>query len=274
MNPGLPAANASLANLDSRRPYQGFADIQDYSTQGNSEYNSLQAQVNKRFSRGFMVQGAYTFSRAIDTYSNISETASIPLVNNLHDSWALSDFNSKQILSIGYSWDLPKLSSLHGLLGGTARWVAGGWQTSGRYWARTGRPLDIRTGSDNAFSGTPNQRPNVNGDPVLDSGRPKNQQIAQWFDGSQFTLPTPGTFGNLGRNAVLGPPTSDTNVSLNKFFRLPGREGMRLQFRSEFFHALNHPTLGSVTTTVGSSLGKVTGFGGNRVIQLAMKILW
>jgi hypothetical protein len=159
-------------------------------------------------------------------------------------------------------------------MGTTARWVVGGWQTSGRYWARAGRPLDIRTGSDNAFSGTPNQRPNVNGDPVLDGSRPRNQEIAQWFDASKFTLPAPGTFGNLGRNAVLGPPTSDTNVSLNKFFRLPGREGMRLQFRSEFFHALNHPTLGSVNTTMGSSLGKVTGFGGNRIIQLAMKVLW
>jgi hypothetical protein len=274
MNPGLPAPNASLANLDARRPYQGFGDLQDYSTQGNSEYNSLQAQVTKRFSRGFMIQGAYTFSRAIDTYSNISETASIPVVSDLHESWALSDFNSKQILSIGYTWDLPKLKSLHGWLGSPTRWILGGWQSSGRYWARAGRPLDIRTGSDTALSGTPNQRPSVIGDPVLDGSRPRNQEIAQWFDASQFVLPATGTFGNLGRNAILGPPTSDNNFSLNKFFRLPGREGMRLQFRSEFFHAMNHPTLGSVNTTIGSSLGKVTGFGGNRVIQLAMKVLW
>jgi hypothetical protein len=188
VNPGLPAPNASLSNLDARRPYQGFGDIQDYRTQGNSEYNSMQVQVNKRFSHEFMITGAYTFSRAIDTYSNISETASIPIVSDLHESWALSDFNSKDILSIGYTWDPPKLNSLHGWLGGTARWIAGGWQSSGRYWARSGRPLDVRTGSENAFSGTPNQRPNVIGDPVLDGSRPRNQEIAQWFDASKFVL--------------------------------------------------------------------------------------
>ncbi len=274
MNSAQPAPNASLANLDQRRIYQGFTDISDYSTQGNSEYSSLQVQVNKRFSHRFMATGAYTFSRALDTFSNISETASIPIVADLHRGWALSDFNSKQILSIGYSWDLPRFDSLHGFFGTTARWVAGGWQTSGRYWARSGRPLDIRNGSDVALSGTPNQRPNVNGDPVLPMGRARKDEIAQWFNGSLFTLPAAGTFGSLGRNAVLGPPTSDTSLSLNKYFRIPAREGMKLQFRSEFFHALNHPTLGSVQTSMGSNLGKVTGFGGNRVIQLAMKAIW
>jgi outer membrane receptor protein involved in Fe transport len=274
MNPGLPAPGASLANLDARRPFKGYGDIQDYSTQGNSEYNGLQLQVDKRYSRSFMVTGAYTFSRAIDTYSNISETASIPIVYDLHESWALSDFNSKHILSIGYSWDLPRLDSLHGVFGTAIKSIVGGWQTSGRFFARSGRPLDIRNGADVAFSGTPNQRPNVFGDPVLGTGRSRNDEIAEWFDPNVFALPANGTYGNLARNAVLGPPTSSTAASLNKFFSLPGREGMKLQFRSEFFNVLNHPTLSSVNTTMGTSLGKVTGFGSMRQIQLALKLLW
>ncbi len=228
----------------------------------------------KRYTHGFLVQGAYTFSRSIDTYSAFDLTPNIPTPFDLHANWGLSDFNTKHTATVAWSWDLPKLTSLHGVMGGAARWVAGGWQVTGRATARSGRALNITTGSDTALSGTPNQRPNVIGDPVLPSGRSRTDEIRQWFLPSVFQAPKSTTYGNLGRDAVLGPPSSSNTLGINKYFRLPGREGMRLQFRSEFFNALNHPTLSGVTTGLGSNLGKVSSYGPNRVIQLAMKVLW
>ena len=127
------------------------------------------------------------------------------------------------------------------------------------------------TGVDNALSGTPLQRPNVNGNPVLPSDRNRTAQIAGWFDPTVFTQPVAGTYGNTGRNALIGPAASTTNMALFKSFRVPWRETMRLQFRSEFFSIFNSPVLGSPNTTVGSKMGKITSAGGARVIQFALK---
>jgi hypothetical protein len=273
-NYGQPAPNATLSNLNDRRVYRGFGDLQKACTCGSSSYHGMQVQVMKRYARNFMVQGAYTFSRSLDVYSGNAMAASEPIPWDLNLSRGLADFHSKHTATLAWTWDLPRLNSLNGPLGGVARWAAGGWQITGRVTARSGRALNIITGSDIAMSGTPNQRPNVNGNPVLPSSRDKADKIRQWFDPSVFSMPAGGTIGNLGRNALLGPPSSSNTLGINKHFRLPGREGMKLQVRSEWFNALNHPTLAGINTTMGTNLGRVNGYGPNRVIQLAAKILW
>src|SRR5205814_9771794 len=115
------------------------------------------------------------------------------------------------------------------------RAVAGGWQLNGGVSLRSGSTINVTTGADNALSGTSNQRPNVNGNPILSGDRTRAAQIQAWFDRTLFSVPTAGTYGNVGRNALIGPAEAVTNLALFKGFRIPGREGLRLQFRSEFF---------------------------------------
>jgi hypothetical protein len=151
-----------------------------------------------------------------------------------------------------------------------------GWQMNGLVSARTGLPLNLLLGSDRALSGTPNQRPDVLRNPVLPSDRARGDRIAQWFDRTAFAMPALGAYGNTGRNTLLGPNSVNTNLALFKSFPLPLREGMHLQFRSEFFNALNAVNLNSPNTTLSAlaNMGRITGAAEARVIQFALKLVF
>ncbi len=270
-NPALYAPGATIANEDARRVFQGFGGLNQMGTFANAEYNGLQTRAVKRFSNHFTVQGTYTFSKSMDnSSSNVSDTASIPNPYDLHDEWALSDFYAKHIASLAGIWELPRLAN-HNLL---LREGVGGWNISGRFNARSGNPINIVTGADNALSGTPQQRPNVNGNPLISGSRTQGEEIAQWFNPAVFSVPAAGTYGNIGRNALIGPGQQATNLGLMKNFPML-REGMYLQLRVEAFNATNTPIFKNPTNTLGSSLGKITSTsGGDRHLQFALKLVF
>jgi hypothetical protein len=76
--------------------------------------------------------------------------------------------------------------------------------------------------------------PDPNGNPGV-----SNPSVARWFNPTAFANPAPGTFGEVGRNTLLGPGYSNVNMSLAKEFRLPW-EGMRLEFRADAYNLFNH----------------------------------
>jgi hypothetical protein len=272
-NPGIFATGATLANLDSRRLLQpGFGNNTVLSSEANSSYNSLQVQVNKRFSHHYELAGAYTFSRSLDQASAIAIGGAVPNIFNLRTQWAPSDFFSKHIASLSWVWDLPSMQGSNAAL----RAVAGGWQVNGGVSLRSGTTINVVTGADNALSGTPNQRPNVNGDPILSSDRSKADRILAWYDRTKFTAPAPGSYGNVGRNALIGPGAATTNLAVFKSFRIPGREGLRLQFRSEFFNLFNTANLSNPNASLasGAQMGRITSADAGRVIQFALKFLF
>jgi outer membrane receptor protein involved in Fe transport len=271
-NPAIYGPGATAGNINQRRILNGFGNNTVISSEANSSYNALQVEVNKRFSRGFSVQGAYTFSRSLDQSSTYTVSATTPNVFNLRTQWALSDFYSKHIAAGSCIWDLPKLKGQHPLL----RSAAGGWQVNGLVSMRTGVPVNITSGADIALSGTPSQRPNVVGSPKLPGDRSRNDKILAWFDRNAFAQPLVGTLGNAGRNVLLGPPSVNTNLGVFKNFTLPGREGLRLQFRSEFFNVFNSVNLGNPTAALnaGTRMGRITSAADGRVIQFALKALF
>ena len=142
--------------------------------------------------------------------------------------------------------------------------------------ARTGQPLNIVTGQDNALSGTPNQRPNLVGDPHLSSDRPRSELVAAWFDRTAFANPAAGTYGNFGRNVLDAPGNFSLNAGVFKSFPIPLREEMRFEFRTEFFSLTNTPQFNNPNNSLsaGANMGRITGAGGARVIQFAAKILF
>jgi outer membrane receptor protein involved in Fe transport len=271
-NPAIFGPGATLANINQRRIHQPYGTLDRITSQANSSYNALQVEANKRFSRGFSLKGVYTFSRSIDMHSGTAIGAGTPNVFDLSTQRGLSDFHAKHIASFSWIWDLPRLATASAPL----RFVLGGWQVNGLVTARSGLPINVVSGRDVALSSTTNQRPDVVGEHRLSDDRPRADKILRWFDRTAFAFPANGAFGNVGRNALTGPSATNTNLGLFKNFRLPRREGLTAQFRSEFFNALNGVNLGNPNAQLaaGDRMGRITGAGEARVIQFALKVLF
>ena len=143
---------------------------------------------------------------------------------------------------------------------------------------QTGQPFSVLTGQDNSSTGLGNDRPNVSGNP--NSG-PHN--VNRWFDTNVFTPNLPLTFGNAGRNIVVGPGFHNFDFSVAKNTKIG--ETVNLQFRSEFFNIFNHPNFalpanilaapnfGTLFQTPDAAQNNVgLGSGGPRLIQFAVKV--
>jgi hypothetical protein len=92
----------------------------------------------------------------------------------------------------------------------------------------------------------------------------------QWINPLAFTGNGPGTFGNVGMNAFVGPHYVDSDVSLRKLFTTFREQNLELRF--EFFNVFNHPNLQAPVTKYSSgSFGQIQAAGDPRIIQLAAK---
>ncbi len=267
-NPAIYAPGATLANIDSRRLLPQFGENWMYTGQLNANYHSLQVQGTKRFSSGFSLQGAYAFSKSLDLGSNIANGPVVPQPLNIHTQYGLSDFYAKHVASLSGIWDIPTLKS-----NAVTRAILGGWQADGLVTLYSGSPVNPLLGSDVALSGTPNQRPTVIGNPVLPSSRSLQAKLDAWFDRTVFVSPAAGTYGNAGRNSLIGPGSATANFAFVRNFKLP-RESMRLQFRSEYFNLFNRVNLGgpSANFASGARMGRITSAGSPRVLQFALKL--
>jgi hypothetical protein len=266
-NPAVYVAGASsTANTQSRRIYNsdGLGDFYVLSTEGNSNYHSMQLQLDYRWS-SVEWQAGYTFSKSIDSLplsNGTSPEYSDPFDKNLDHG--LSDFDATHRFVLSYVWALPQARSLPTL----ARIVIGGWSTSGIVSAQSGFPLVIRAGQDRSLSGVGLDYAEVVGDPQI-----SNPNIQEWFNTAAFTLPPLGSFGDSTRGLVRGPGYWNLDLSASKDF--PLGETRKLQFRSEFFNALNHPSflspsLGSLNPT-SPLFGRITSYYGPRIIQLSLR---
>jgi len=271
-NPAPFAPGATLANINNRRLLQGFGNNLRIAADATSNYHSLQAEARKRMSRGFTVQGAYTWSKSFDLFSGGTVgTGGTPWPWDLRSEYALSAFDLRHVLSLSWLWEIPGPGKGAPWL---ARAVARGWQLNGLLTARTGFPLGIATGTDLLRSGTPNQRPNVVGEHRLASGRPRADQVNAWFDRTAFVQPAVGARGNVGRNPLTSPGAKGVNLGL--FRLIPVTERVRLQVRGEFFNAFNHVNLGNPNGNVsaGIRMGQILTAADSREIQLALKVLF
>src|SRR5262249_6592801 len=125
-----------------------------------------------------------------------------------------------------------------------------GWQLSGILRFYTGMPFDVQLSSDVAGIGAvQNQRPNV----IADTRGPRT--VEEWFNRNAFARPRTGTFGNMGRNSLSGSGINKWDLSLFKNFRWS--ESVRIQFRSEFFNAFNHPSFSTVGTSLNTTAAGV-----------------
>jgi len=251
-----------------RGPMLGFDEDEGANTvfsNANSIYHSLQTSLQKRFSRGFMFNVNYTFSRSIDTFSDeglfqIEHDQSRPHLNR-----GLSDFHRKHRLILSWTWELPFKGN---------RFVEG-WQVSGIGTFQSGRPFTV---VDDDFSGIlfSSSAPRPDMAPSATHGDQTTKgSITSRLDGylNRDAFQSSGiAFGSLGRNTVIGPDQRRVDISVSKITRL--KEGLSLEFRAEAYNVSNTPTFRNPARDLsGGNFGEITRTrGGPRVIQLGLKL--
>jgi hypothetical protein len=278
---GAPySAGGDAQNAQSRRPFENqyFAGITRTSDIGYSNYSSLQVAARKRFSAGYTIQMAYTFSKSLDTgsYADSDGTTDQNPANLITDEYARSDFNQTQLFRLNGVWALPQFKNL-----GLMRYGLGGWEVSGIVNYSSGIPFSVTTGAPAPWIGTSKTLGNLRLNQVHSAcaGCGKRTQWTSigtaggFFDPTAYVTPSTGTFGNSERNSLVGPSYFDTDMSVVKNFPFLPRETSRVQFRADFFNLFNNVSLNNPTIANSSPVfGKITSAGIAREVQLALRL--
>ena len=263
-NPILPAGTLCTPKTALRRNSK-WADMQTRSLDGLSWYDSMQVSVLRRFSGGLQVQAAYTWSKSLDTSSGLfSEEADnaatgVEIPDNIRNEKGLSNFDVRHNAIINVLYELPFGKSLRGVSGQ----LLSGWQIGGIGTFAAGVPFTVENSANRSqnqatgsnFSDRPNLVTGASNNPThgvsagctFGTGTSAITVAAgtlvgtpsHWFDPCAFVPQPLGTFGNLGRNTLIGPGRSTIDFLVNKHFRIS--EKRELQFRTEVFNILNHP---------------------------------
>ena len=275
----FPVLNASGIVVPNVRPNPNFGILEMRTTNANSNYNSLQAGLNRRFANHFQTQVSYTFSKSMDTGSGDQGPDSAgPTGGNQYSNplnmaldHARSNFDHSHILKINGIYELPFVQNQ----------FVKGWRLSGVVTAQTGNPFTIFDGFDQTGSGVVGK--NAPGHPNLIAGGNQNPILGDvngWFDVNQFALNPVGTFGNLGRNTAIAPGLTNVNAALLKRTSISKiSEQFVLEFRAEATNVFNHANYGLPTNLLWNSAstrnpqaGVITSTnGGARSIQFALK---
>jgi outer membrane receptor protein involved in Fe transport len=239
---------------------------------GNSNYNSLQATLKKRFSHGLQMLLSYTWSHSLDYYSgtDVSDITLVPgnMVNE-QNNYGSSDFDRRQRFVASYLYALPDFYRGGSLVG---KKLLNAWSLSGIVTLQTGTPFSIY-GSDSAFEAvTADLAPGRTLASAIKSGNVADRLTA-YFDPTAFAAPSPtGTdFGTLPRNIIRGPKQINTDFSIMKVFKVTETQG--LEFRAEFFNLFNNVNFANPVNIVTSeNFGQIASTTtGPRVIQFALK---
>jgi Carboxypeptidase regulatory-like domain len=276
-----PLSSATVAAGQLLRPFPEYNSVNIRAVrEGDSIYHALQVKVERRFSGGLSLLGAYTFSKAItDAGSRLSINFANPGIqnsNNLSGERSLANFDTPQRLILSYNWELP-FGPGKPLLNGAGKvigMIVGGWQLNGVTTFQNGQPLGLTTSVNNTHSLGGGSRPNNNGTSSQLSG-PTESRLNRYFDTSVFSAPAAFTFGNTSRTLpdVFAPGTKNWDFSIMKNNRF--KEHYNVQFRAEFFNGFNLVNFGAPGTTLGtSSFGVISSAADGRVIQFGLKLLF
>jgi len=286
LNQRAVITNANGSQTAGARPYPAFGDIQWMENRVGSSYNSLQARLEKRFSRGLTGLISYTWGKALtgspDHISTSGGGAGVDTGtfrepqdgNNLRADRGLAEFDIKQRFVASYIWELP---FGHGRRFGNdwnkaADLLLGGWQVTGIHVLQGGLGLTATLGGASVLNigGERRARPNLIGDPVL----PESQRTLQrWFNTDAFQpafTPAQQAFGTAGVGIMRGPGLVNFDFTLAKNFNLSERR--YFQFRTEMFNAFNRANFFPPNIARDSGgFGQILLAGNARIVQFGLK---
>ncbi len=243
------------------RPYPQYAGISGYiSHNAISNYNSLQASVQKRLTHGLEFNFNYVWAHFLDEmdssgWGSRAGGQAYQSSYNLGANYGNSNFDVRNAFKGSVVYQLPFGKGRQFL---NNNWlldeVVGGWQASGTVVVQSGQPFTVTMQQNKSYAQSGSWYPNVIGNAHL-SSHGAFHGTNQWFNEAAFAAPTPGTFGNSGRNSLNGPGLSNVNFSLGKSFAI--WEQVHLQVRADASNIFNHPSfnLPSSSLAVCSAVG-------------------
>ncbi|PYP91199.1 MAG: adenylyl cyclase [Candidatus Angelobacter sp. Gp1-AA117] len=270
IQPGAFITGATTPLLNQIRPFLGYGGIDAIETIFNSNYNSLQVNVQKRFHGNSLVNVAYTWAKSLT--DNQTDRSTAP-----QDSYCIAcDYGPSQqdrrhVFTANYVYDLPFFKSQQGVLGH----FAGGWELAGIITYQSGLPFTVSSPFDadptgqGCLGASPCAvRPDLVGNPNI-----APNTLVNWFNTSAFAAVPAGQFhdGTAGRGVVRGPGFGRWDLSLYKNLKITERVGS--QFRLEAFNVFNHANYTGINTSMSSStFGQVNSARDPRIVQLGMKV--
>ncbi len=274
---GTPVPAGTYYVPTSTKANPSLGNTWTYFSEGVSSYNSLQIDLNHRFSKNLNVRGVYTRSKTLDDGDSPNSTtsggepalASNPF--NLRSDWGLANFDVRNVAVFHASYSFPWARR---------NLFAGGWTVNSILTFQGGFPFTPQLSYNPSNNGDtknpvrPFVNPNFHGQVIL--GSPN-----QWFNPAAFLAPpnNSGFYGNLGRDTLPGPGLAAWDFSMIKETR--HGERLRSQLRAEFFNLLNHPNFNTPNAVVftpsgvSPTAGLVTSTSTtSRQIQFGLKLLW
>jgi len=289
---GFNAANG--APIVGPRPLTGVGlsgDIQLLQNIANSNFNSLQARLEKRFSAGLSLLASYTWGKALTnapdhlSTSGAGNGVDVGIFKepqdprNRHAEYGPAEFDVQQRFVASAVWEVPYGHRRH--FGSSAPkaidLLLGGWAFSPIFTAQTGLALTVLQPELLSLGGERRSRPNR----IASGSLPDSERtIDRYIDANAFSIlqtdPTRAgfvpnqAFGNSGIGILRGPGLVNLDFNLNKTFRVTEKQS--LQLRSEFFDAFNHPNFSVPGVLLGAGFGQITQTSTEaRIIQFALK---
>jgi len=265
------------------RPYRGYGDITLVTWAGTSNYNSLQVQANRRYTRGFQAGLAYTYSKSFDYANDDSSDVFFGRPFKAFN-YAPSDFDQTHIFTVNYIYDVPRVSRHFGSNGFVAA-VLDNWQISGTTSYASGKPKNITATYSNTAAvislaqqcpsgssvtattattqtctpitdftgGGINARPFMTCDPMQGDFGVDSTGTPRAFNVSCFAKPfATGQIGNMPRNAVRMPSIFNNDLAFFKNFKFGERRA--LQLRWEIYNIFNHTNFRDIDAGVAYGL--------------------
>jgi hypothetical protein len=262
-------AGATSGNTDARRLFAAanLGNIESQVQDRESNYNSMQVAVIKRYSRGFTISTNYTLSKVEGNFGNTVIPYDEPQDRAL--TWGPLDQDHRHRFTTSWVLDLPGQN-----MAGPLKHVIGGWQWTGVMQFQTGRPYTIISGTDNSLDGIDGDRAKLTGQPIAPpDGAPKTM----WFNPAAFAVNDLRTFGETGKGAYYGPNLQTWDMGLFKNFRFS--TDMNVQFRAEFFNVFNQvnfdiPNVNRGGGTFGTITRTDPSFGDPRILQFGLKLVF
>jgi hypothetical protein len=243
------------------RAFPNLSSITTQATRGNSNYNSLQTQFEKRMSKGLQYRASFTWSKNISDGDGAFDGSQPQSSCNFAAERGLASIHQKYLFVSDLLYELPfgRGKSFGSHWSRPVDLLLGGWRVNGIWTWQSGLPFNI-TDNSNYFG---NERPNVVG-PLTVSGN-----VNSYFNTAALAAPAQvldatgsptGVFvatGNLGRNVLTGKPYLDVDVAVFKDFSITER--LKFQFRGQVYNIANHERWGQPDSNLtDGNFGRIT----------------
>ena len=245
------------------RPYPQYNNVvQNSPPWGNSTYHALNLKYEKRYAAGLSFLGNYTWSKFIDDVAAINELGGAPSqfthvdLRRMNRSLAGNHVGQRLIFSSVY--DLPLGKGRRVPIGnGVADAILGGWGIGAIVEFRDGTPYGVVEQTDRSNTFAASNRPLLVRSPALSAGRPRGEQLVQYFDVTAFAQPAVTEFGNAPRYMQSGPGVINVDASVNKRWAIGERYG--ILFRGDFYNLPNRPNFANPNGVRGrGDFGRIT----------------